>query len=103
LALIEGLEALSPDELRRLVVKLGGMTVRERIEKLDLRPDRADVILPAAIILQMLLSGAGARQILIPGVGLKDGVLIDMAQAEGSAGQAREGRATPRSVLATMR
>lgn len=72
-------DVISLDELERLVEKLSGMSVVERIKKLDLRPDRADVILPATVVLHMIAREAGVKEVLIPGVGLKDGVLIDMA------------------------
>jgi len=72
-------DQISLDDLERLVEKLSEMSVDERIKKFDLRPDRADVILPAAVVLHMIAREARVREVLIPGVGLKDGVLIDMA------------------------
>ena len=45
-----------------------------------MRPDRADVILPAAIVLQIIAHEAHVRQVAIPHVGLKDGLLIEMAE-----------------------
>ncbi|GAB4486535.1 MAG: Ppx/GppA phosphatase family protein [Anaerolineales bacterium] len=71
-------DLISLDELNALIEKLGDMTVEERIKKLDLRPDRADVLLPACMVVQMIAREAGAKEIKIPGVGLKDGVLWDM-------------------------
>jgi exopolyphosphatase/guanosine-5'-triphosphate,3'-diphosphate pyrophosphatase len=56
------------------------MTFEERIQELRLRPDRADVIVPASIVLQTIMRQAGVDQMLIPHVGLKDGLLIDIAQ-----------------------
>jgi exopolyphosphatase/guanosine-5'-triphosphate,3'-diphosphate pyrophosphatase len=47
---------------------------------LKLRPDRADVILPAAIVLHLIASEAGVKEIMIPNVGLKDGILWDIAE-----------------------
>ena len=66
-------------DLERLIDRLSGMTVKERISKLKLRPDRADVILPAAIVLHIIAHEAHVRHVTIPGVGLKDGVLLEMA------------------------
>ncbi len=66
-------------ELDELIEELSGMSVRERIRRFKLRPDRADVILPAAIVLQLIAREAHARLIVIPSVGLKDGVLLEMA------------------------
>jgi len=71
--------AISLGELQALIQLLEGMNVKQRMRKLDLRPDRADVILPAAVILQLIAREARVRRVMIPHVGLKDGVLMDMA------------------------
>ena len=68
------------DELEELIEHLNGMSVEERIRRLKLRPDRADVILPASIVLHLIASEAGVKQVAIPNVGLKDGILLDMAE-----------------------
>lgn len=70
---------LAAAELRRMVRDLEGMTAEERVGKLGLRPDRADVIVPAAIVLDAMVERARVGEVLIPGVGLKDGVLLDLA------------------------
>lgn len=71
---------LEENELDALVRKLLGMSFEERVSQLRLRPDRADVIVPAAIVLHRIMKLAGVEQIVIPKQGLKDGLLIDMAQ-----------------------
>ncbi len=77
-------------ELRDLIEELNGMSIQQRIRKFKLRPDRADVILPAAILLHLIAREAGVRQIAIPHVGLKDGVLLDLVD------QLRRGPHPPR-------
>jgi exopolyphosphatase / guanosine-5'-triphosphate,3'-diphosphate pyrophosphatase len=67
-------------ELDALVETLQGMRFAERIQELRLRPDRADVIVPAAIVLQTIVRQAGIDQVLVPNVGLKDGLLLDIIQ-----------------------
>ena len=67
------------EELDKLVETLSRMRVEERIRKFKLKPDRADVILPASIVLQMIAHAAKIKEVTIPNVGLKDGVLWDMA------------------------
>jgi exopolyphosphatase/guanosine-5'-triphosphate,3'-diphosphate pyrophosphatase len=67
-------------ELRAAVRILTRYTYNERISKLKLRPDRADVIIPGALALEMVMRLARARTILIPRVGLKDGVIIEVAR-----------------------
>jgi exopolyphosphatase/guanosine-5'-triphosphate,3'-diphosphate pyrophosphatase len=71
---------LSDDDLDVLVKKLQGITYEQRIQELGLRPDRADVIVPASIVLQKIIRVAGVKEVVIPHVGLKDGLLIDMIQ-----------------------
>ena len=66
------------DELDTIVKKLQALSFEERIQQLKMRPDRADVIVPASIILQQIAKVAGVEEILIPKVGLKEGLLSDM-------------------------
>ena len=67
-------------ELEQLIERLSHLSVEERMSKLKLRPDRADVILPAALVLQLIAAQTNVKQIAIPNVGLKDGILLDIAQ-----------------------
>lgn len=69
---------ISLAELETLIEKLSALSVEERMKKYNLRPDRADVILPAAMVLHMIAREAKIKEIQVPGVGLKDGVLWDM-------------------------
>ncbi|WP_374021232.1 hypothetical protein [Bdellovibrio bacteriovorus] len=55
--------------------------MKERIEKLKLRPDRADVIVPAAMLVETIMRQAETQKILIPSVGLRDGLIWDMAKS----------------------
>lgn len=71
-------DQLTSAELDQLVGLLETMTVEERKKKLDLRPDRADVILPAALVFQSLMRQSGCTVLLIPHVGLKDGLLEEL-------------------------
>jgi len=73
--------SISADELSLIIEKLSRMSVKERIEKLDIKPDRADVIVPAALIVQAAMRLSGVDRLLIPYVGLKDGVLWSLVDA----------------------
>jgi exopolyphosphatase/guanosine-5'-triphosphate,3'-diphosphate pyrophosphatase len=66
-------------ELDKLVETLSRMKVGERMRRFNLKPDRADVILPASIVLQIIAHEAKIKEVTIPSVGLKDGVLWDAA------------------------
>lgn len=68
------------DELEKLIEQISGLSYEQRMRKLKLRPDRADVILPASIVLHMIASEAGVKEIAIPNVGLKDGILLQLAE-----------------------
>ena len=50
-------------------------TLEERIHKLQLNPDRADVIIPASEIYISAMKWAHATKIIVPDVGLKDGIM----------------------------
>jgi exopolyphosphatase/guanosine-5'-triphosphate,3'-diphosphate pyrophosphatase len=54
---------------------LASHTLDERIFKLHLNPDRADVILPASDIYLHAMKSANIQRILVPDVGLKDGIM----------------------------
>ncbi|MGH7740334.1 MAG: Ppx/GppA family phosphatase, partial [bacterium] len=72
-------EFVTLKELELLITHLGQLSYEDRILKLGLRPDRADVILPAAIVLREIMKVGKASRIYIPHVGVKEGILIDMA------------------------
>jgi len=65
-------------ELTCLMRKLEKMSLSERIEELGLRPDRADVIIPAMALIMGIFDETGVDSITIPGVGLREGVLRDL-------------------------
>ena len=72
--------ALLPiNRLDAVIHLLTAMSVPETIHELRLRPDRADVILPAALVYRHFADIAGADQIVVPSVGVKEGVLLDVA------------------------
>lgn len=71
---------LSYKDLKALSKKLLAISYDERIEQLQLRPDRADVIIPAVLVLISAMKIAKADTLLIPGAGLADGVIIDLME-----------------------
>jgi len=73
-----GLVKLPQADLRSAIDLLSRLSYHERISQLGLREDRADVILPAAMVYHHLASLAGAEEILVPGVGVKEGILVDL-------------------------
>ncbi len=73
--------SFSSDDLNAMLKKLMSLSFDERVGQIRLRPDRADVIIPASIILQEIVKVAGIEEVIVPGVGLKEGLMIDMGQA----------------------
>lgn len=53
-------------------------TIEERIYKLQMNPDRADVIIPASAIYMRTMDWAGAKYMFVPEVGLKDGMMLHL-------------------------
>ena len=73
-----GVYILRLDDLRKAIETLASMTVEERIEEFDLRENRADVIVPAAMIYARLAERFGVSRIHAPNVGVKEGAMIDL-------------------------
>jgi exopolyphosphatase/guanosine-5'-triphosphate,3'-diphosphate pyrophosphatase len=59
-------ERITSSELQAIDRRLQSMTIEERVSRLHLRPDRADVISPAAIVLNRIVQQAGVQEVLIP-------------------------------------
>lgn len=74
----EGGHLIARSELSEMLGQLQKLTYEQRIEELGLRPDRADVIIPAGVLLETLMELLGASELVIPRVGLKDGLLEDL-------------------------
>ncbi|CAN5768387.1 Ppx/GppA phosphatase family protein [soil metagenome] len=73
----KGAARLSLKALDSTIDRIASMSTQERIDELGLRPDRADVILPAALVYERVARLARADEIIVPFVGLKEGLLLD--------------------------
>jgi exopolyphosphatase/guanosine-5'-triphosphate,3'-diphosphate pyrophosphatase len=62
-------------ELKRISDFVGSHSYEERVNKLRLNTDRADVIVPAASIYLLAMDLAGCETIFVPDLGLKDGII----------------------------
>ncbi|MDX2002698.1 MAG: exopolyphosphatase [Chitinophagales bacterium] len=62
-------------QLREAYEHLEGFTYAERVTILGLKPDRADVILPAAEIFLNIMRWADIDTIFVPKIGLSDGII----------------------------
>jgi Exopolyphosphatase len=66
---------LTYDELHALCATLRGQTIEERMTNFDLKPDRADVIVPACYIYLHILKRCNIQTIHAPIIGLADGMI----------------------------
>ena len=70
---------VSVARLAHLLERLRKLSEAERATTFGIRADRADTILPAAVILTRIAAAAGAKTIEAPGVGIRDGILAELA------------------------
>ncbi len=70
--------SMSFNELQELTDHLSSMTIKERIQFLRLKNDRADVIVPAALVTLAIMEAIPTDILNVPHVGLRDGLLASM-------------------------
>ena len=68
-------KVLGREKAEQVRAMLSDLSLEERINRLQLNPDRADVIVPASDIYLTVMRWAKAKGIFVPDVGLKDGML----------------------------
>jgi exopolyphosphatase/guanosine-5'-triphosphate,3'-diphosphate pyrophosphatase len=73
-----GVSRIAIEELRSVIDTLARLSYTQRVKDLGLREDRADVILPAAVVYERLGILAGVSTIIVPHVGIKNGILLDL-------------------------
>jgi exopolyphosphatase / guanosine-5'-triphosphate,3'-diphosphate pyrophosphatase len=73
-------ETISISEIQDQLKLLKSLSFDQRIVRMRLRPDRADVIIPACEIYINLMGYAGITNMLVPKIGLADGIILDMFQ-----------------------
>lgn len=71
-------KSISLKKIKSIVKLLSTYNYEERQSYFQLNADRADVIIPASAIYIAIMEWAGATEIYVPNVGLKDGLLLDM-------------------------
>jgi exopolyphosphatase/guanosine-5'-triphosphate,3'-diphosphate pyrophosphatase len=69
-------KTLSLKKVKEIRDMIDSYSLEERIYRLQMNPDRADVIIPAAGIYTKVMEWAHATSILVPEVGLKDGIML---------------------------
>jgi exopolyphosphatase/guanosine-5'-triphosphate,3'-diphosphate pyrophosphatase len=71
-------EPLTRADIQRQRDRIASHSLEDRVKVLRLRPDRADVIIPAADIFLQVMDMAGVEEVFVPKVGLADGVVFDL-------------------------
>ncbi len=71
----KGKDTLPVDGLRKLYSDMKGMTYRERIDRYSLKPDRADVIIPAAELFLTAADALQCKNIRVPNISLADCII----------------------------
>jgi exopolyphosphatase/guanosine-5'-triphosphate,3'-diphosphate pyrophosphatase len=68
-------KAMSVKKIKEIADHIAEFSYEERIVKLGLNDDRADVILPAAKVFLTVMKTAGIDKIIVPQTGLSDGLI----------------------------
>lgn len=69
------LSVLKVSYLEQKLQEFSDLSYEERILKLGLKPDRADVILPATHLFLKAMKWSNAQALLVPKIGLSDGIV----------------------------
>ncbi len=76
------LEPLTLKEVIETKKFLESYSLKDRVSKLRLKPDRADVIIPAADIYTQIMRYAKIDDIIVPKMGLTDGMILEQYYSE---------------------
>jgi exopolyphosphatase/guanosine-5'-triphosphate,3'-diphosphate pyrophosphatase len=71
-------EQVSSKNIKKLYKSLAPLSVEDRIDLFHLKPDRADVIVPAIEIYLFIMEKIGLHKIGVPKIGLSDGMIYKM-------------------------
>ena len=72
-------------ELYRVQKRVNGLGMKERLFDLQLNQDRADVIIPASKLYGYAMESAEVKKVMVPDVGLKDGIIKMLYDRRGNA------------------
>lgn len=72
------MESISVRKMKELRQEISELSFDQRVEKFQLKPDRADVIVPAMDIYIYIMNELKCKNIIVPKIGLSDGMIYDM-------------------------
>jgi exopolyphosphatase/guanosine-5'-triphosphate,3'-diphosphate pyrophosphatase len=88
-----GFNTLNLKRLSERQLEILGATVEERMDLFGVRRDRAEVMGVATVIFTTLGEWLGVKQFIVPGVGVREGLLHDLAAAHFGPATAHDERA----------
>ncbi len=71
-------KSVTVQEIKSIIKKIKPFSIHDRIVKLELRPDRADVIVHAGKIYLKCMKWSRANNMIVPQVGLADGIISQL-------------------------
>jgi len=71
-------QSVTIQEIKSIIKKIKPFSIHDRIVKLGLRPDRADVIVHAGKIYSKCMKWSGSNSMIVPQVGLADGMISQL-------------------------
>lgn len=71
-------EPIPLEEFTTLHEDLAKLSVKKRVSEYKLRPDRADVIVPAFEIYEYIFSRINTNEVYVPKIGLSDGMIYNL-------------------------
>ena len=80
----DGVPSMKLSALEDALPALLAADVPERMSKLSVRQDRAEVLPVAALVFAELGKRLGLKKLTMPGVGIREGILVDLAEATGT-------------------
>lgn len=103
----QGLHIVAEDDLSHLVEECVQRTPEELARAYALAPDAAETLVPALLVYQAILGAVKAREMIVAGVSIRDGLLLELARqvtgqedAEGAQGTLRAARALAKKYRA---
>jgi exopolyphosphatase / guanosine-5'-triphosphate,3'-diphosphate pyrophosphatase len=90
---VEGFSTINLVRLDEMLWDILRRDVEERMDAFGVRRDRAEVMGSAAVVFTALGEWLGAKQLLIPAVGVREGILHDLAAAHFGPATAHDERA----------
>lgn len=78
LSKVEAGKNLSLSRIKEIRKMVSDLSMEKRIYELQMNPDRADVIVPASNIYIQVMEWASSKSIIVPEVGLKDGMILHL-------------------------